>query len=122
MAANLDNGVILGALGSAFTNTNVSLFPPAGMVIVTIQCIGATQFQTLTAENPDKTFNTEHAANSLSTVTVDEGKGGIVIVDSADTFSTEFPAGFTLYGRYSEVKIAAGQASDGTGVLVYFGY
>ena len=37
-------------------------------------------------------------------------------------FSTEFPAGFTLYGRYSEVKIAAGQASDGTGVLVYFGY
>jgi hypothetical protein len=121
MAANLDNGVILGALGSAFTNASVSLFPPTNMVIAAIQCVGDTQFTTLVAENPDKTFNTEHAANSLSTVTVDEGKGGIVIVDSADTNPTTFPPGLTLYGRWTEVKILS-QASDSTGIIVYYGY
>ena len=121
MAANLDNGVILGALGSSITNTTVSMFPPTNMVIAAIQCIGDTQFTTLVAENPDKTINTEHAANSLSTVTVDEGKGGIVIVDSADSPSTEFPAGMTLYGRWTEVKIAS-QVSSGEGIIVYYGY
>ena len=116
MAANIDHGVILGALGSAHTDTDASAIkPPTGMVIVAIQFISKNTPTALVAENPDKFFNTEHAANSLgsSSITVDEGSGGI------ELSGCEFPAGMTIYGRWTSATFAA----DSTGgVICYFGY
>ena len=115
MAANIDHGVILGALGSAHTDTTGAVVPPTGMVIAAIQFISKNTPTALVAENPDKTFNTAHAANSLGagSETVDEGSGGIALSNC------EFPAGMTIYGRWTSATFAA----DSTGgVICYFGY
>jgi len=133
MAANLDNGVILGALGSAFTNTTGAITPPPGMVIATVQCIGVTRFVTLIAEDPNKTFNTAlpaHQDNDGSAVAgyeaQDHGDGGIKLVASGASAPTEFPAGMTLYGRWTSISIAsqasAGSSGGSQGIIVYFGY
>jgi len=118
MAANIDHGVILGALGSVHTDGPAStapVVPPSGMVIAAIQFISKNTPTALIAENPDKFCNTEHAANSLSagSETVDEGSGGITISNC------EFPAGMTIYGRWTSATFSA----DSTGgVICYFGY
>ena len=131
MAANLDNGVILGALGSAFTNTTGAITPPPGMVIATIQCIGTTQFTTLIAEDPNKTFNTalaSHQDNDSGAVAgyeaQDHGDGGIKLVAYPGSDPTEFPAGMTIYGRWTSVSIKsqASGTSGSAGIIVYFGY
>jgi len=129
MAANLDNGVILGALGSAFTNTTGAITPPPGMVIATVQCIGATKFTTLIAEDPNKTFNTalaSHQDNDSGAVAgyeaQDHGDGGIKLVASNVSDPTEFPAGMTIYGRWTSVSITSQASNPSGGIIVYFGY
>ena len=118
MAANLDNGVILGALGSVFTDgpgTPAPVVPPTGMIIAAIQFISKNTPTALVAENPAKFFNTAEAANNLAAAseTVDEGSGGIQLS------GCEFPAGMTIYGRWTTATFAA----DSTGgVICYFGY
>ena len=133
MSANLDNGVILGALGSAFTNTTTPITPPAGMVIAAIQFItggGAAtpKITALVAETPGKFFNTAHAANAGGThtttdgshpvpsgSTVEEGTGGKTL--GSETIA--FPAGMTLYGRWTSATFTGDSAG---GVICYFGY
>ena len=61
--ANLDNGVVLGQLGSLHTDGTGAVVPPSGMVIAAIQFISKNTPTALVAENPDKFFNTAHAAN-----------------------------------------------------------
>ena len=120
MAANIDNGVIIGALGSVFTDGPASpapVVPPTGMIIAAIQFITPNKPTALVAENPAKFFNTEEAANNLGagSETVDEGSGGIQL--SGGTH--QFPAGMTIYGRWTSATFAA----DSTGgVICYFGY
>jgi len=115
MAANIDNGVILGALGSTHTDGTGEVIPPSGMVIAAIQFISKNTPTALVAENQDKFFSTAHAANSLGSgsETVDEGSGGIALSNC------EFPAGMTIYGRWRSAVFSA----DSTGgVICYFGY
>ena len=119
MAANLDNGVILGALGSAHTDSTAAIVPPAGMIIAAIQFISKNTPTALIAETPGKFFNTAHPANADGTATVngkvvEEGTGGIALDEC------EFPAGITIYGRWTS---AAFDGADSTGgVICYFGY
>ena len=115
MAANLDNGVILGALGSLHTDGTGAVKPPAGMVIAAIQFLSKNTPTALVAENADKFFSTAHAANSLGagSETVDEGSGGIALSGA------EFPAGMTIYGRWTTATFAG---DDDGGVICYFGY
>jgi len=115
MAANIDHGVLLGALGSLHTDGDGDVYPPTGMVIAAIQFISKNTPTQLVSENPDKFFNTAHAANSLDSNarTVDEGSGGVALS------GCEFPAGMTIYGRWTKATFAA----DSTGgVICYFGY
>ena len=117
MSANIDNGVMLGALGSVFTDGTGAVTPPKGMVIVAIQMITKNNIQRLVAENPDKFYNTETAANNITVgeETVDEGGGGQQIGAGSCTF----PAGMTIYGRWT---IAGFTGDDDGGVICYFGY
>ena len=118
MAANIDHGVILGALGSAHTDGTAAVTPPSGMVIAAIQFISKNTPTALVAEDQGKYFNTVHAANADGTATVNgltvvEGTGGIALSNC------EFPAGMTIYGRWTSATFAA----DSTGgVICYFGY
>ena len=121
MAANLDNGVILGALGSSFSNTTDTIFPPTGMVIASIQFLGneTSSITTLIAENPTKFFNTAEAANNKDDdaselPTVDEGGGGDALATGAI-----FAGGTVIYGRWTSA-VFGGHTT--TGVICYFGY
>jgi len=116
MAANIDHGVLLGALGSVHTDGTGAVTPPSGMVIAAIQFISKNTPTALVAENADKFFGTgANVANSLSagSETVDEGSGGVSVSNC------EFPAGMTIYGRWTTATFSA----DSTGgVICYFGY
>mgnify|MGYP003155326210 CR=1 FL=1 len=112
--ANIDSGVILGALGSAYSRTATTIVPPTGMVIAAITFLDDNLPTTLTAENPDKFFNLAHAANSLGagSETVDEGSGGTT------ASGITYPGGITIYGRWTAVVPQA----SGQGIICYFGY
>ena len=115
MAANIDNGVIIGALGSAHTDGTAAIVPPTGMIIAAIQFISKNIPTDLVAEDEDRFISIDHPANSLGagSETVDEGSGGVAIS------GCEFPAGMTIYGRWTSATFAA----DSTGgVICYFGY
>ena len=122
MSANLDNGVILGALGSAYTNTTIPITPPSGMVIAAIQFISGgttseTRITALVAEDPFKTFNTVAASHQDSVTghnAQDHGDGGITLPNNI-----LYPAGMTLYGRWTSATFSG----DSTGgAICYFGY
>ena len=114
----MSNGLMIGALGSAHTDGTGAVTPPAGLVIAAIQFISKNTPTALVAEDQGKYFNTVHAANADGTATVDgltvvEGTGGISLSNC------EFPAGMTIYGRWTSATFAA----DSTGgVICYFGY
>ena len=114
MSANIDSGVILGALGSAYSRTATTIVPPTGMVIAAITFIDNNELTTLTAENPDKFFNLATAANDKTAgqETVDEGSGGTTAAN------VTYPAGITIYGRWTAVV----PQGSGQGIICYFGY
>jgi len=121
--ANIDNGVILGALGSTIqlSGTSDTIFPPTGMVIASIQFVGDCKINTLIAETPTKTFNTSttvaHDLNdpgAVGGVTVDQGGGG----DRLTPDTPLFPAGTVIYGRWTSAQFS----SNDVAVICYFGY
>ena len=125
MSANLDNGVMLGALGSAYVNTDGEVSPPTGMIIAAIQFIsgsastGGTGITALKAAEPTRFFNTVEAANShtldgAAAQTVDEGSGGDTLPNNV-----KYPAGITIYGRWSAVTFSGDTTG---GAICYFGY
>ena len=125
MSANLDNGVMLGALGSAYVATTGEVSPPTGMIIAAIQFIsgssatGGTGITALRAQEPTRFFNTVEAANNHSVdgaaaETVDEGSGGDTLANNV-----KYPAGMTIYGRWLSASFS-GDTSGGA--ICYFGY
>ena len=67
--------------------------------------VGFGQAGSLVAENSAKFANTVAAAhdNADGSETASEGSGGVVI-----DVSNSFPAGVTIYGRWSEIDIDSG--------------
>ena len=59
----------------------------------------------LVAENENNYANTDHAAGDLAdgSETILEGSGGVEL-----DASNSFPAGVTIYGRYTEIDVAGG--------------
>jgi hypothetical protein len=106
--------------GSVYTTASSdAIKPPTGKVFIAITILTAdTTFDAsggLVAERRinntitgsvtnDVYISTEQPAHDLAdgSETVDEGSGGLV-VDSVD-----FPAGITLYGRWTEIDVADG--------------
>ena len=78
MSANLDNGVMLGSLGSAYVNTTGEVSPPTGMVIAAIQFISGSAatsgmgITALKAAEPTRFFNTVEASCDATDITVHE--------------------------------------------------
>ena len=105
-----------GQLGSVYTTTSSDpIKPPTNKVFVAITMLEDTTFDSdggLIAENENKYFNTNHAANDLAggSETTDEGSGGIEVANSVT-----FPKGVTIYGRYTEVDV------NGGSIIAYIG-
>ena len=62
------------------------LVPPAGMVVVAIQCLDDTTFDLLTSEDPNRFFNTAQAAHNVTEDTVSTGvtNGTFIDMDGDD--------------------------------------
>ena len=111
-----------GQMGSAFTDEDAAVTPPAGRVIVAITFLEET---TLTALTPatdmllDGTTGADLAGSAISfgsTTAKAVNGGNAAEIDSA----TKFPAGLTIYGRWSSVDPSA--ASTTGGIICYFGH
>ena len=95
-----------GQLGSGFLDSTDTFVPVEGSVVVAITCLADTAFDVLTSEDPTKYFN-------LSAASTGAGAGA----DQIDT-SNIFPAGITIYGRWTSVGITDDSAG---GVICYLG-
>jgi len=95
--------------GSVFTTASSdAIKPPTDHVFVAITAITDTDFDSsggLVAETATVFANTEDAANDLAagSETILEGSGGVEL-----DASNSFPAGVTIYGRYTEIDVAGG--------------
>jgi len=105
-----------GQLGSGFCDSLGAFTPPTGKVIVAITFLGETSLSGLLAD----TSGYEAADGSTGvayfghTLVDANGDGG-----DASNSTQVFPAGLTIYGRWTSVTLASAD-SDG-GIICYFG-
>ena len=101
-----------GQLGSGVLTTHtVTLTPPTGKVIVAISVLEATMFDALVAEATE----TDNVAYMGTATQVAQNGGGSEVFP----VDVEVPAGTTLYGRWTSVKLD--QTNNGT-IVAYYGY
>ena len=107
-----DTAYNFGQLGSVFNNTTNAMSPPSGKVFVAVTMVTAATFDNtvgLVADN-DASNGVEYigsvAAHDIAhdgTATTTSGTGGIAI-----PVGTTFPAGLTIYGRWTSINPASG--------------
>ena len=99
-----------GQLGSGYLDDTSAFTPPSGKVIIGIKFLQDTELAALTA---DIAQGDDAAFIGFATVT---GNG-----TNADDLTNNalFPAGMTIYGRWTNVQLKTAQA-DG-GIICYFG-
>ena len=106
----------LGQAGSVFIDDGTgAASPPTGKVFLAITFLADTILDAsggLVAEDQNQYANTEAAAHNETdgSETTTQGSGGLQI-DASNTF----PAGITIFGRYTEIDITSGM------VLAYIG-
>ena len=100
-----------GQHGSAYIDTATVLTPPSGKVILAITFLAACTPTALVAEDPSQYFNSVEASHNetITVETAQEGSGGLIMN------TQEFPAGLTIYGRWTSFTPSA------HGCIVYFG-
>tara|TARA_R100001530_G_scaffold37412_1_gene29084 strand:- start:564 stop:872 length:309 start_codon:yes stop_codon:yes gene_type:complete len=92
--------VQLGQTGSAYFNSQDTYTPQSGKVVIAIQVID------------DCVFSSDTVAESTNFTDQDTAEGGT----NADVFGGDtFPAGVTIYGRWTAVDLASGA------VMLYMG-
>jgi hypothetical protein len=105
-----------GSGGSIFTSVDGEITPPLGKVFIAITFLADTTLDSsggLTSDtgNPNVEFpSTEAAAHDASSATDISGTGG----DQIDV-NDVFPAGVTIYGRWSAIDLGAGM------IIAYIG-
>tara|TARA_R110000744_G_scaffold290646_1_gene401384 strand:+ start:120 stop:485 length:366 start_codon:yes stop_codon:yes gene_type:complete len=114
--ANEGNSASLGKYGVAFTDTADVFTPPSGMVIIALQFLDAGTIHTLTSVDTDagtrKYMNTANLAHASADNL--EGTNGQIVAPA-----NVFPAGMTIYGRWSSFRRNAAEATKGT--VIYLG-
>ena len=108
-----------GQLGSAHMHNDngETLTPPDGMVIVAIQMLDDTKFDILTCDTSNSlVYSTTESSNVYFGITNGNTGGNGEIVDA----SIVFPKGLTIYGRWTQVSLAAAQTAGG--IICYFGF
>ena len=107
----------LGQAGSVFVDasTATAVKPPTGLVFVSITFLDETIFDAsggLVAQDENQYVNTASSSHNESdgSETSTQGSGGLRI-DGSNTF----PAGVTIFGRWTEIDITSGM------VIAYIG-
>jgi len=104
-----------GQLGSGYTTNGDEVTPPEGKVIVAITVVLDAQFEELIAQVPDvgnasapAYFGNHNGASTAQSA----GNGtGSQVVPQGEIF----PAGITIYGRWTKVELSSGAA------ILYYG-
>ena len=99
----------LGQVGSMYNDGTAAMVAPTDHVFIAITFITDTTFDSsggLISVDSDRFVNTEAAANPLA------GSSGGLQLDNGNTF----PAGLTIYGRWTELEPASG-----SGLIAYIG-
>tara|TARA_R100001443_G_scaffold3213_4_gene10265 strand:+ start:137 stop:517 length:381 start_codon:yes stop_codon:yes gene_type:complete len=116
----------LGVMGSVFADSaDGRITPPTNKVFIAITFVANTQLETLgtnagglTGDTSDADY--EHIGTDVAAHNVSVGSetaisgGGGVIVDGSNTF----PAGLTIYGRWTSAEIKSGGAGA---MIAYIG-
>lgn len=113
---NLEQGNLY-QLGGAYLTGTDAFVPPTGKVVVRIEMVTATKFETLTPAN-ELGSNTCHIGTSVvadNTNYAIEGNGTNAAAIPSGNSGLEFAVGKILYGRWSAVDLNAGS------VIMYFG-
>ena len=103
--------------GSVFTTASSdAIKPPTGHVFVAITALTDTDFDSsggLVADDATVWANTEDAAGDLAagSETTSEGSGGVQVTNT----NLDLKSGITIYGRYTEIDVNAGQ------IIAYIG-
>lgn len=108
-----------GQLGSAHMHNDngEDLTPPDGMVIVAITMIDATKFNKLTCDTSNSVvYGGTESNNAYFGISNGNALGNSEVIQN----DIEFPAGMTIYGRWTTVSLQAAQATGG--IIAYFGY
>ena len=96
----------MGQVGSVYTAASSdAIKPPTGAIFVAITMVTDCTFDSsagLVAEDAQKYINTETAAHDLASAGGSLGEGGQVVD------SVIFPAGLTIYGRWTEIDVDTG--------------
>ena len=100
-----------GQLGSGYLDQNRVFNPPTGKVIVGIQFLQDTELANLVA---DTTQGNDAAFFSFEAVSDGNGSNADELENTA-----LFPAGMTIYGRWTRVQLKVAQANGG--IICYFG-
>ena len=96
----------LGMGGSMFMDdTSIAYKPPSGKIFIAIQVLDAVQFDAssgLVSENNDLFINTEGTVKGAAHpgATTNDGNQ----IDASNTF----PVGTIIYGRWTQINLAAG--------------
>ena len=100
-----------GQLGSGYLDQNRVFNPPTGKVIVGIQFLQDTELANLVA---DTTQGNDAAFFSFADAADGNGSNADELENTA-----LFPAGMTIYGRWTRVQLKVAQANGG--IICYFG-
>ena len=132
-----------GQMGSIFTNVATEVVAPTDRVIVAIQFLDDTTFNSLSPEKGTTALNSicvgDAAGETGSGIQVAAGSsvtgailnagalGGQIINAGADDPITRFPKGLTIFGRWSafsiDVPTSVGSSPAAAGgVIAYLGY
>lgn len=105
----LDNTVEygFGQLGSGYTTNGDEVTPPSGKVIVAITITEDAKFEELVADTSNYSGGVAYFGDS----DVDANGAGSQAVPTSDLF----PAGITIYGRWTKIELGQGAA------ILYYG-
>ncbi len=104
MAKNFIEDIAFGAQGSTYTaSSSTAITPPANNVYVAIYMLTQTTFDNSTG------LVAESATGSINSAGIGAGTGG----QNVDTVI--FPAGTTIYGRWTSINLTSGS------VIAYVG-
>ena len=122
-----------GQLGSGHLKSLTELFAPTGKVIVAITTLEAVKFAKLIADasyiaNGSATI--DDGVSFMGTGTQFIANGSDVDFDAVTSApiaaTVEFPAGLTIYGRWTSIQLtdfdASGTDAYGDGVIIYYGH
>jgi len=122
-----------GQLGSGHLKSLSELFAPTGKVIVAITTLEAVKFAKLIADASYIASGSATVDDGVSFIGTGtqflangEDNDGDAVVSAPIATTVEFPAGLTIYGRWTSVQLtdfdASGTDAYGDGIIIYYGH